>query len=232
MLFRNMARKYYSAAGGEGGEGGGGQQQQQQQQPPAIDPAELEAFKTWKAEQERQKQQQQQPPAGEDISTKLAREKQERLDEQARNTALHKGVEFYMGFDGYMAEHGHLFGGFDAKTAKEAHDKIESYTEKAASLRVVSAKAFFAVPANLELLIGGDRSYAASLATLGDSAVDAAKAWELVERAIHVATKSDYDRQVRAANGKGEAQGDRNAIDDFIDRCKNVGVARAAKSVQ
>lgn len=232
MLFRNMALKYYNAAGNDGGEGGGnggGQQQQQQQ----LDPAELEAFKTWKAEQDRLKQQQQQqPPAGEDISAKLEREKREKAEEAAKNAALHKGVEFYMGFDAFMAEHGHLFGGFDAKTAKEAHDKIESYPDKAASLRVVSAKAFFAVPANLELLIGADRQYAASMAALGDAAVDPAKAWELVERAIHTAVKSDYDRQVREANGKDPANGGKNAIDVYKERCRNVGRARAQKLIQ
>lgn len=234
MLFRNMMMKYHTALDPNAPNPGGPAPTPAPAPAPAptIDPAELAAFQKWKAEQTAPAPTPTPTPAPEDISAKLEREKREQAAEAAKNAALHKGVEFYMGFDGFMAEHGHLFGGFDAKTAKAAHDKIESYPDKAASLRVVSAKAFFAVPANLELLIGADRQYAASMAALGDAAVDAPKAWELVERAIHTAVKSDYDKQVREANGKDPAGGGKNAIDVYKERCRNVGRARAQKMIQ
>lgn len=226
MLFRNMALKYYSAAGddgtGDGGQGGADDKATD------IDADELAAFKAWKAEQDKKRQQ----PDAEDMSAKLARQERERVEQEKAEEKRRAEVKFDMGFDAFMVEHGHLFGGFDAKKAREAASTTDPHSKVVNDLQVVAAKKFFAVPANLELLIGADRSYAAGMANLGDSAVDAARAWELVERAIHTATKSDYDRQVREAAGKNPATGGKNAIDVYKERCRNVGKARAMKNIQ
>lgn len=210
MLFRNMTRKYYSAEGGgeQGGGGGGGEQQQA----PAIDYDKLAA-----AIAKAQKGTTQEPE--ESAFDKLKRE-QEGKDQQAQNERRLRGdVAFDLGFNALVEANKGCFA-LDAESIRKGVGSGLDGAKQVEQLKVTAAKAFFAVEANMAMLSPADKAfYESAIKGRHDSAIDASKAWQVVERTLHIKGQLDYQNKVRGGGNTDQNKGKLPLMDAYLQRC-------------
>lgn len=220
MLFRNMARKYYSAANGEGGEGGGqggGEQQQQQhqtQQPPAIDYDKLAAAMV-KAQKGADQQQQQEESAFD----RIKREQQAKDKTTNDEARIRSDVAFDLSFNKLVDDNAAAFGLSSEAIRKGVGSGLDG-SKQVEQLKVTAAKAFLSIEANLALLSPADKAYYESaIKGRHDAAVDADKAWQVVERTLHIKGQLDYQNKVRGGGASDQNKGKLPLMDAYFKRC-------------
>lgn len=221
MLFRNMTRKYYSAAGGEGGEGGGqggGQQQQQQQQtqqPPAGFDYDALAAAMVKAQKGTQHHQQQEESAFD----RIKREEEAAKKGQTDEARIRSDVAFDLGFNAIIEQNAAAFG-VSAEAIRKGVGSGLDGSKQVEQLKVTAAKAFLSIEANLAMLSPADKAfYESAIKGRHDAAVDADKAWQVVERALHVKGQLDYQNKVRGGGNTTDNKGKLPMMDAYLKRC-------------
>lgn len=218
MLFRNMTRKYYSADGGEGGAGGGAggeqqQQQQQTQQPPAGFDYDALAAAMVKA----QKGTQQQPE--ESAFDRIKREEEAAKKGQTDEARIRSDVAFDLGFNAIIEQNAAAFG-VSAEAIRKGVGSGLDGSKQVEQLKVTAAKAFLSIEANLAMLSPADKAYYESaIKGRHDAAVDADKAWQVVERALHVKGQLDYQNKVRGGGNTTDNKGKLPMMDAYLKRC-------------
>lgn len=230
MLFRNVGRKYYNAAGGDGGAGGGSGAPAPGAAPapapgaaPAIDYAQLAAAIV--AAQAGGGAPAPAPggapaPAGESAYEKMKREEAERATSQAAQNEMRGQVAFDMGFDAMLTSNQALFGTMTAAKIRDSAAGLEG-ADLVHHLRCVSAQAFLGDEANHIYLNPADLAYAkAAIIGKHDRQVDSPKAWEVIERALHVAGVKARADDVRNNGGAG-AGNNMPHLTAWIQKCKN-----------
>lgn len=230
MLFRNMARKYYNAAGGDGAAGGGAGAGAAEGgagtggaagAAPAIDYAQLAAaIVAAQAGAGAGTGAGNGSGTGESAYEKMKREEAERATSKANENEMRGQVAFDMGFDAIMKDNQALFGTTTSAKIRESAAGLEG-GDLVHHLRCVSAQAFLASEANHIYLNPADLAYAkAAIIGKHDRQVDSAKAWEVVERALHVAGVKARADDVR--NNGGHGAGDSMPhLTAWIQKCKN-----------
>lgn len=230
MKFMNIGPRFYNAAGADGagaggggqggGEGGQGGQGGQGQQQPIIDYAALAAAIVAAQQGGQGGQGGKSTEHQESAYERMKREEAERNSDKATQAELRAQVAFDMGFDDLMKANQSLFGTVTAAKIRESAAGLEG-ADLIHHLRCVSVQAFLANEANHLYLNPADLAYAKS-AIIGkhERQIDSAKAWEIIERGLHVAgvkARADALRE----NGGGASTNDMPNLSAWIIKCKN-----------
>lgn len=216
MLFRNMVRKYLKpenpAAPGPAPAAPAAPAPAAPAAPatpppaaPAAPGGDFAAFQQWQQFQQWQSQQGQPPappaPAAPAPSAfdKIKADEQEKQSRQNAENELRAQVKFEIQFDDTITKNAAMFG-LDALKMREGAKGLTG-SELVAQLRVTAAKAFFDKEANHAIMLPDDLAYAkASIIGQADRAIDAEKAWNIVERAIQIAAIREHSDNIKGAN--------------------------------
>lgn len=160
------------------------------------------------------------PKGDESAFDKLKREQDEKAKQGQQEQRMRGDVAFDLGFNALVEANKASFA-LDAESIRKGVGSGLDGSKQVEQLKVTAAKAFFAVEANLAMLSPADKAhYDQAIKGRHDSAIDADKAWQVVERALHVKGQLDYQNKTRGAGAADENKGKLPMMDAYLAKCQ------------
>jgi hypothetical protein len=133
------------------------------------------------------------------------------------NTSIRADISFDMGFDKLVNEQKHLFK-TDIEFMRKGVDGLQG-KELTHALKCIAVKDFFSSESNQELLTSTDLDYVKGMLPQHDNNVDSAKAFSVMEQAMHIAKRLNKSDQYRNSGG-GDNGSSTPVLDAFIEKSR------------
>ncbi|HDM8140693.1 TPA: hypothetical protein P0E12_004983 [Vibrio harveyi] len=221
MKFMNIARRFgaYQEQANDGSQGGGGGGADNQNDggtdnnespiPSNLSDADIQRIAAAIAAQN-----------GDGDKSRYEKLKDQQRDEderRARDSEIANNVIFDREFDSLIDTNKALFTMTSAQL-RDGTDSLES-GEKIDAIKKTAAKNFFDTDENLNLLSKADQEYVKSnIVGKHERSIDGARAWSLVEAAIHVSNRINQHKDYKKSNGDDESETPN--VDAWIERAR------------